>query len=151
MENKCKCASLLEIFKQILHSIDCELGFGYSEAVYQNAIELELRMRGVHYVSQPILPVYYKGVQVGTHRPDLIVAESLIVELKTSPTHIRDRDTEQLQRYVKNLNDKYEGLLIHIGPNLTQMWTNKSSTVVPLSGNGDDDDTTIRIEDDDDV
>lgn len=143
----------VDIFKKIVHEVFNELGFGYSESVYQNAIEVELRYRGISYVAQPILPIYYKGVQVGTHRPDLIVESSLVVELKTSSTHLQTKDIEQLKRYLAHMDKSLSGLAIHIGPQLTQMWYNKEDNnpinsgeiVIPQTL----DDDTIYIDDGD--
>ncbi|HOF18874.1 MAG TPA: GxxExxY protein [Phycisphaerae bacterium] len=58
------------------------LGPGFSEATYQTAICKELMIRGVPFFSQKEYEVYYEGVLCGTYRPDLVVAEMVIVELK---------------------------------------------------------------------
>jgi GxxExxY protein len=58
------------------------LGPGMSEGVYQDALEIELGLRGVAYQSQVRVPVGYKGRPVGVYVLDLLVMDSLVVELK---------------------------------------------------------------------
>lgn len=60
-----------------------ELGPGFLESTYEKALCLELDAIGLPYESQKPIPILYKGVAVGEHRLDLLVAEQLIVELKT--------------------------------------------------------------------
>jgi len=59
------------------------LGCGFLEAVYQEAMELELTTRDVLFARQVELPVFYKGQQLKTiYKADLLCFESVIVELK---------------------------------------------------------------------
>lgn len=58
------------------------LGPGYLESVYQEALGIELGLRGIFYRSQQPVPVWFKGMLVGEGRADLFVADKLIVELK---------------------------------------------------------------------
>lgn len=59
------------------------LGVGFFESVYARALERELELRQVPFVRQPSIGVAYKAHPVGMMRPDLVVGEQLIVELKT--------------------------------------------------------------------
>ena len=76
------------------------LGLGFSEAVYQSALETEMRLTpGITYVHEPTLPIFYKGFQVGCLKPDLLVNHTYIVELKAvGPAYAKGK--EQLRRYV---------------------------------------------------
>ena len=58
------------------------LGPGYIEAIYENALVLELRAHGVPFQRQLSVPVLYRGTEVGLHRLDLYVADTIVVELK---------------------------------------------------------------------
>lgn len=60
-----------------------ELGPGFLEAVYENALVVELRARCIDYQRQLAVPVLYRGVEVGLHRLDLFVASQIVVELKS--------------------------------------------------------------------
>jgi GxxExxY protein len=68
------------------------LGPGYLEEVYQQALELELTLRGVPFQRQAPAGVVYKNVSIGTFRIDLVIDDRLLVELKAvesiAPVHI---------------------------------------------------------------
>jgi GxxExxY protein len=59
------------------------LGSGFLEKVYENALALELRKRGLKVESQVSIAVSYKGECVGEYFADLIVEGKVIIELKT--------------------------------------------------------------------
>ena len=59
-----------------------ELGPGFLESIYENAVKVGLRHRGIAFESQKIVPVYFEQENVGVHRLDLVVERRLIVELK---------------------------------------------------------------------
>ena len=59
-----------------------ELGHGLHEKPYDNALVVELRLRGIGTEQQRRFPVSYKGVQVGEFVPDLLVAGQVVVETK---------------------------------------------------------------------
>ena len=59
------------------------LGYGFLEKVYQRAMQVELRVRGVKVELEPFLQVQFKGVVVGGYAADLLVEGEIIVELKT--------------------------------------------------------------------
>lgn len=67
------------------------LGPGFLESVYQQALEVEFRMRGIPYMSQHPVTVNYKGYPVGEGILDFLIGNVLIVELKAvenlSPVH----------------------------------------------------------------
>jgi GxxExxY protein len=69
-----------------------ELGPGFLESVYEEALCVELKLRGIPFVRQAVISVVYKGHPVGKGRIDLIVGGTIIVELKTvdsfSPIHM---------------------------------------------------------------
>jgi len=88
-----------------------DLGEGWSEAVYQKAMEIELRERGIKYEEQRVLPIYYKDKYVvGEGIPDLIILVELesgkrvhiIIELKTD-SNIKEDHKIQTQKYIKAL------------------------------------------------
>lgn len=57
-------------------------GPGLAESSYHAAMAIAFLDVGLHFEREPSLPVFYKGQQVGTHRPDFIVERSVVVELK---------------------------------------------------------------------
>ena len=104
-----------KVIKEILDSAKAvfqDLGEGWPEAVYQKAMEVELRERGIKYEEQIVLPVYYKDKYiVGESKPDLIILVELesgkrvhiVIELKTD-TGIKEDNRIQVQKYIKALN-----------------------------------------------
>jgi GxxExxY protein len=91
-----------------------EIGCGFLEAVYQEAMEIELSGRNVPFYSQTELPVFYKGRKLKTpYRADLLCYDSIIVELKAL-TRLGDLQLAQILNYLKA--GKHErGLLIIFG------------------------------------
>jgi GxxExxY protein len=59
------------------------LGFGFLEKVCQRAMQVELELRGVQVELEPKLQVQFKDVNVGDYAADLLVANRIIVEMKT--------------------------------------------------------------------
>ena len=94
-----------------------ELGPGLLESVYEICLIKELKNRNLEVRNQVDLPIYYKGDKLESHfRIDLLVEESVIVELKTVekilPVH-----KAQLLSYMKLANKKL-GLLINFNQTL---------------------------------
>ena len=90
-----------------------ELGFGFLEKVYQNALYLELKSRGFTVVPQKQIKVHFKGYEVGEYYPDLIVDDMVIVELKASEG-IVEAFENQLINYLRATNIEV-GLLLNFG------------------------------------
>jgi len=63
------------------------LGYGFLERVYQRALQVELAQRMLKAELEPKLEVHYKGAIVGDYAADLLVADQIIVELKTDPEY----------------------------------------------------------------
>jgi GxxExxY protein len=59
-----------------------ELWPGFIESVYENAMRVALRSRGIEFEDQKRIRIQYRGVDVGSHRLDLIVHRQIVVELK---------------------------------------------------------------------
>lgn len=58
-------------------------GCGFTEAVYQECLQMELELQGIPFVAQPVLELEYKGrVLQQVFKPDLICCGKIIVELK---------------------------------------------------------------------
>ncbi|HYX70858.1 MAG TPA: GxxExxY protein [Terriglobales bacterium] len=89
-----------------------ELGPGLLESVYEECLADELRRLDVPFRAQVEVPVVYKGHQIDSvYRIDLIVAEAVVVELK-SVERILPVHEAQLLTYMK-LTGKHVGLLIN--------------------------------------
>jgi GxxExxY protein len=60
-----------------------ELGPGFLESIYEEALVIELRRRGIGVERQVSVPVLYGETQVGMHRLDLLVEDTIVLELKS--------------------------------------------------------------------
>ena len=80
-----------------------QLGGGFSERVYHNAMEVLLRTEGIPYETERIIPIEFEGHTIGNLRADLIVNKDLIVELKATKS-ITPAMTTQAQKYLQLLN-----------------------------------------------
>lgn len=89
------------------------LGYGFLEQVYQNALYKELKRRGIPCKAQYQIPVYYKGELVGRYVADIVVDESVILELK-AVSALREEHELQLVNYLK-ATDFEVGLLLNFG------------------------------------
>ena len=94
-------------------NVSRELGAGFLEVVYENALALELEEKGILFERQYQLDVYYKSQLIGQYKADLIVEGKLIIELKAVPT-FNDRHKAQVLNYLRatGLN---VGLLLNFG------------------------------------
>ena len=59
-----------------------ELGPGFIESVYEQALAVEFALRGVAFIRQKSIPLFYRDHQIGEHRLDFLVEEKIVVELK---------------------------------------------------------------------
>ena len=59
-----------------------ELGPGFLESIYEEALAVELRLLGLAFERQKPVPVFYRGHPIGEHRLDLLVQSNVVVELK---------------------------------------------------------------------
>jgi GxxExxY protein len=87
------------------------LGPGYLESAYEEALCVELQLRGIHFIRQAPIAASYKGHPVAAARIDLIIEGKLLVELKAveslAPIH-----TAQIISYLKATKNRL-GLLIN--------------------------------------
>lgn len=60
-----------------------ELGPGLLESNYHAALAIEFQHSTLAFVREPTVPVVYRGVEIGHHRPDFIVEECVVVEVKS--------------------------------------------------------------------
>ncbi|MCA9024889.1 MAG: GxxExxY protein [Planctomycetaceae bacterium] len=78
-----------------------QLGSGFVEPVYQEALEIEFRLRGIRFVSQQELVIEYKSHRLEqTYKPDFVCFERIIVEIK-AVNEFHDRHRAQLHNYLK--------------------------------------------------
>lgn len=97
----------------VLYKVHKNLGCGFSEKIYQRAIEIELKKGNIPYVTEKEFEVNYNGQKIGHFRLDLVIDNRVIVELKAVerlPKVFREQLISQLKA------SPYEiGLLVNFG------------------------------------
>src|SRR3984893_10239475 len=88
-----------------------ELGPGFLESIYEQALAVEFALSGIQFVRQHPIPLFYKDHQVGEHRLDFLVEGKIVVELKATSA-LEDIHFAIGRSYLKatNLND---GLILN--------------------------------------
>lgn len=89
------------------------LGNGFQEVIYQRALAIELAAQGLEFVREQEIPIFYKGVEIGTRRVDFFIDGVVMLELKAT---IALEDVHLAQ--AKNYLEAYRldvGLLINFG------------------------------------
>ena len=89
------------------------LGYGFLENVYEKALKYELEKDGLAVERQKPINVYYDKVLVGEYFADLLVNDSVIIEIKAAES-IREEHESQLINYLK-ATDIQIGLLLNFG------------------------------------
>ena len=88
-----------------------ELGPGFLESIYHNALKVECAKQNLSFKSEKEIHIFYKDVEVGVHRLDLFVEDEIVVELKTVE-EIIGKYYAQVRSYLKAV-DKEIGLLVN--------------------------------------
>jgi GxxExxY protein len=104
---------LTEQIIKVYYDVYNELGYGFLEKVYQNAMYLELKSRGFFVEPQKQIKVYYKEKEVGEYYADLIINEKIIVELKAVEFVVKEHEA-QLLNYLRGTEMEI-GLLFNFG------------------------------------
>jgi GxxExxY protein len=89
------------------------LGPGFIESIYENALVIELRKIGLKVDQQLEVSVLYDGCEVGKHRLDLLVENTIVVELKAIK-NFEDIHFAVVRSYLQALHLKH-GLLLNFG------------------------------------
>lgn len=98
---------------KVFYDVYNELGFGFLEKVYENAMMIELQASGLFCEKQKSIKVFYKEKEIGDYYADIIVNDVVIIELKAAECLIQEHEL-QLINYLK-ATDKEIGLLLNFG------------------------------------
>ena len=97
------------------------LGAGFLEAVYQEALEIELHRQGVPFEREKELQIHYDGIELQQrYRADFVCYDSIVVELK-AVSSLDKNHYAQVINYLKATNKKL-GLLINFGNHEELIW-----------------------------
>nr|WP_311461764.1 GxxExxY protein [uncultured Prevotella sp.] len=115
---------IITIDQLITEIIECakrirrQLGPGFLEKVYKNAMVVELRKLKLNFETEKLIQVLYDGIVVGEYRTDIIVEGKLILELKATQD-LSIANEVQLVNYLTSTQID-DGLLINFGSDKLQ-------------------------------
>ncbi len=89
------------------------LGFGFLEKIYENALKIELELMGFSVEKQKPIHVYYNEICIGNYYADLVINEKIILEIKAVEFLVPEHE-HQLINYLK-ATDFEVGLLLNFG------------------------------------
>lgn len=93
------------------------LGYGFSEVVYKDAMDLEFKRNIIPYIREAELLINYKGVYLNhKFKVDFILFDGIIVEVKSCEEGINGKATSQTLNYIKASGFRL-GLIINFGRN----------------------------------
>lgn len=105
--------SITDTILKVFYEVYNELGYGFLEKVYQNAMYFELISLGYKVEAQKQIKVYFKKQLVGEYYSDLLVEDKVIVELKATEL-LMNVHVAQVMNYLKATPIEV-GLLLNFG------------------------------------
>jgi GxxExxY protein len=105
--------SITDAILKVYYDVYNELGFGFLEKVYQNAMYFELKSLGYKVEAQSQIKVYFKKQLVGEYYSDLLVEDKVLVELKATEL-LMNVHVAQIMNYLKATPIEV-GLLLNFG------------------------------------
>jgi GxxExxY protein len=105
---------LTERIIRVFYEVYNELGFGFLESVYREAMRIALREAGFRVEVEVAVPVSFRGTLVGVFRADIVVDGRIIVELKTAES-ISKAHEAQVLHYLR-ASEMEVGLVMNFGP-----------------------------------
>ena len=113
-ERRYKYSELTEQIIGVFYDVYNELGFGFLEKVYEEAMAVALKERGINFQQQVPIPVWFNGQVIGYYDADIVVNGVVLLELKAckglDPSH-----EAQLIHYLRSTEIEV-GLLLNFGP-----------------------------------
>ncbi len=94
--------------KELGEEVRTQLGCGFNETIYQNALAIEFRNLGIEYLKEVNIEIFYKGESVGVDRPDFVITriddckDPILLELK-AVDNLTDNHRAQLKSYCTSL------------------------------------------------
>lgn len=101
--------------RECIYHVKKELGLGHKEVIYERALEGEFKRRGLKIDRQKEIPILYRKKKIGTYRPDFVIEDKIIVELKANQL-IGEKEKKQIWNYLKGSEYKL-ALLVNFGKN----------------------------------
>jgi GxxExxY protein len=81
-EHRYEHSGLTELVIGVFYEVYRELGQGFLEKIYEEAMLIALRAKGLEVRQQVQVPVWFRGIKIGAYEADLVVSRILLLELK---------------------------------------------------------------------
>src|SRR5579872_177898 len=104
------CHDIVEVYYAVYN----ELGFGFLELVYEEALEMALTQAGFRVARQVDTPIWFRGKRIGKYKADLIVNDAVLLELKAARALEREHEAQILNYLLAT--DIEVALLLNFGP-----------------------------------
>jgi GxxExxY protein len=108
-----KHSDITSLIIKAFYNVYNQLGYGFLEKVYENALLIELRKLGLECIAQFPIEVYYDNSKVGFYIADIIVNNCVIIEIKAAAAICEEHEA-QLTNYLR-ATDIEVGLLVNFG------------------------------------
>jgi len=99
--------------RKAIYEIRKKLGLGHKENVYRNSLIIEFKKLGLNFEVDKKIEVKYENEAVGVYKPDFIVENKIIMEIKSIPQLTKEQE-KQLWYYLKSTGYKL-GILVNFG------------------------------------
>ena len=113
VQHNLKHADLTEKVIGIFYDVYNELGYGFLESIYECSLAIALQEAGLKVDRQVPIPVWFRGQKVGEFRGDMLIEDSVLLELK-SARMLEPAHEAQLLHYLKSTEIEV-GLLLNFG------------------------------------
>lgn len=118
-DNNTYTQSMITFIINICNNVFNSLGKGFNECIYHKAVLVDLYKTEYKIETKKIIPIDYKGVNVGYVESDIIVYDEknnimIIIELKAQTNDLSYKEKFQVQKYMNNIeNENIIGLVIN--------------------------------------
>ena len=113
-ERRYEHSDLTELVIGVFYEVYRELGHNFLESVYEQAMVVALKAKGLEVQQQVHVPVWFRGVKIGAYEADLVVSGILLLELKACRA-LESSHQAQLLIYLRSTALEI-GLLMNFGP-----------------------------------
>ena len=119
IDNDSTVQSIISFIINICNNVFNSLGKGFNECIYHKAILVDLYKTNYKIETKKIIPIDYKGVNVGYVESDIIAYDEknnimIIIELKAQTNELSYKEKFQVQKYMNNIeNENTIGLVIN--------------------------------------
>jgi len=102
MQNNGKIVQTYDTLIELAQIVFKELSAGFVENIYHRAYIQELQFHGIQHETEKVIPIFYKTIQIGHVRCDVLVENNILIEFK-AVQNILPQHLLQVQRYGSHL------------------------------------------------